>query len=59
MPRAVPARAPDVDRAGGETPDRGQGPDQANTTDHAASDPAQRDGPAPGRARAADMGPGL
>ncbi len=45
MPRGASGKAPDVDRA--------------NTPDRAASDPAQRDGPAPGRERAADMDLGL
>ncbi len=59
MPRGASGKAPDVDRASGGTSDRGHGPDRANIPDRAASDPAQRDGPAPGRERAADMDLGL
>ncbi len=59
MPRAASGRARDVDRASGGTPDRGHGPDRTDLPDRAASDPAQRDGPAPGRERAAEMDLGL
>ena len=59
MPRDVPGRAPDADRESGGTSDRGPGPDRANAPDGAGSGSAQRDGPSPGRERAAEMDLGL
>ena len=59
MPREAPGRALDAGRAGGRTPDRGGDPDGANARERAGSGPAEREGPASGRGRAADMDLGL
>ena len=59
MPREVPGRALDSDRASGRTPDHAQSPDRTHGRDRAASGPAEREGPASGRGRPAEMDLGL
>ena len=59
MPREVPGRARDAERASAGTPDHGRDRDGASARERAASGPAEREGPASGRIRAADMDLGL
>ena len=59
MRREVSGRGRDADRASAGTPDRGRDPDGASARGRAESGPAERDGPASGRSRAADMDLGL
>ena len=59
MPREVPGRGRDAGRAGGRTPDRAQEPDSASARERAESGSAEREGPASGRGRAAEMDLGL